>query len=276
MQFMLQYVGTRCAFQSSICLAKGSSNRKLFFITLVQLLLWLPKSILLVLCIVRQSKPCSSQFIVHTAGYVHVWSSHPDTWMFVCVHKAHVLANNESVCCVPSTTCSAVTQVSTFHRRRGCPICRQSVAAFGRCSDSTQNESLVRVGLPFDGHKTVQLPEEAGCYTNTPLKSSSINRHRGHTHCTCACVCESACVCECVRSHSHSHCYLSYSGDLDTLRQRMNISLDGYGGNRGDCFLLEFCSVTAANGILCGVEEIGRISSSQSPGKQGLIERNKE
>lgn len=56
----------------------------------------------------------------------------------------------------------------------------------------------------------------------------------------------------------------------------MNISLDGYGGNRGDCFLLEFCSVTAANGILCGVREIGRISSSQSPGKQGLIERNKE
>lgn len=56
----------------------------------------------------------------------------------------------------------------------------------------------------------------------------------------------------------------------------MNISLDGYGGNRGDCFLLEFCSVTSANGILCGVEEIGRISSSHSPGKQGLIERNKE
>ena len=55
----------------------------------------------------------------------------------------------------------------------------------------------------------------------------------------------------------------------------MNISLDGYGGNRGDRFLLEFCSVTAANGILCGVEEIGRISSSHSPGKQRLIERNK-
>lgn len=72
-------------------------------------------------------------------------------------------------------------------------------------------------------------------------------------------------------AHSHSHCYLSYSSDLDTLRQRMNISLDGYGGNRGDCFLLEFCSVTAANGILCGVEEIGRISSSRSPGKQGPI-----
>lgn len=51
----------------------------------------------------------------------------------------------------------------------------------------------------------------------------------------------------------------------------MNISLDGYGGNRGDCFLLEFCSVTTANGILCGVEEIGRISSSRSPGKQGPI-----
>lgn len=74
-------------------------------------------------------------------------------------------------------------------------------------------------------------------------------------------------------AHSHSHCYLSYSSDLDTLRQRMNISLDGYGGNRGDCFLLEFCSVTAANGILCGVEEIGRISSSRSPGKQGPIYR---
>lgn len=42
-------------------------------------------------------------------------------------------------------------------------------------------------------------------------------------------------------------------------------------GNRGDCFLLEFCSVTAANGILCGVVEIGRISSSRSPGKQGPI-----
>lgn len=55
----------------------------------------------------------------------------------------------------------------------------------------------------------------------------------------------------------------------------MNISLDGYGGNRGDRFLLEFCSVTAANGILCGVE-IGRISSSQSPGKQELTERNKK
>ena len=39
---------------------------------------------------------------------------------------------------------------------------------------------------------------------------------------------------------------------------------------------MEFCSVTAANGILCGVEEIGRISSSHSPGKQRLIERNKE
>lgn len=53
----------------------------------------------------------------------------------------------------------------------------------------------------------------------------------------------------------------------------MNISLDGYGGNRGYGFLLEFCSVTAANGILCVVEEIGRISSSHSPGKQGPIYR---
>lgn len=44
--------------------------------------------------------------------------------------------------------------------------------------------------------------------------------------------------------------YLSYSGDLDTLRQRMNISSGGYGGNKAECFLLEFCSVTAANGIL--------------------------
>ena len=117
------------------------------------------------------------------------FTSHPDTWMFVFVHKAHVLANNESLCCVHSTTHSAVTQVSTFHRSRGCPICRQSVAAFGQCSDSTQNESLVRVGLPFDGHKTIQLPEEVGCYTNAPLKSSSINRHRGHcTMNVCMCV----------------------------------------------------------------------------------------
>lgn len=36
----------------------------------------------------------------------------------------------------------------------------------------------------------------------------------------------------------------------------MNISLDAYGGNRGGRLLLEFCCVTAANGILCGVEEI--------------------
>lgn len=117
----------------------------------------------------------------------------------LCLFKRHTfLASNESLCCVHSTTCSAVTHLTTFHRR-GCPICRQSVAAFGWGSDSTQNESLVRVGLPFDGHQTVQLPQEVGRYKNTPLKSSSINRHRGH--CTVhMCMCEWECrrVCECV------------------------------------------------------------------------------
>lgn len=37
---------------------------------------------------------------------------------------------------------------------------------------------------------------------------------------------------------------------------------------------MEFCSVTAANGILRGAVEIGRISSS--PRKRALIQRNKE
>lgn len=124
----------------------------------------------------------------------------------------------------------------------------QEVADFG--SDSSQNDSLVWLGLLFDGHKTIQLLRDVGCYENTFLKSSSINRHT--RQCTVhvrSCEWECICVCGCMKTLSHG--YLSCSGDLDTLRQRMNISLDSYGGNRGECFLLEFCSVTAANGILC-------------------------
>ncbi len=144
-----------------------------FFITLVQLFLWLPKSISSVLCILHQSKPVSSQF-----KWCHYTASGRLclTLMFVFVQKAQTLASNESFCCVHSTTCSA---------------------AFGCGSDRTQNESLARVGLPFDGHKTVQLPQEVGFNKNTPLKSSSLSRHRGH--CTMhMCICERECMC-CVR-----------------------------------------------------------------------------
>lgn len=79
-------------------------------------------------------------------------------------------------------------------------------------------------------------------------------------------------MCVCARARAKSiltHTVICpIRPDLDTSRQRMNISLDGYGTNSGEHFLLEFCSVTAANGM-CGVEDTGRISSSRSPGKQG-------
>lgn len=79
-------------------------------------------------------------------------------------------------------------------------------------------------------------------------------------------------MCVCVRARAKSiltHTVICpIRPDLDTSRQRMNISLDGYGTKSGERFLLEFCSVTAANGM-CGVEDTGRISSSHSPGKQG-------
>lgn len=145
------YVGTCWAFQSSICLATGNSDRKLFYHFGPASFYNRPNQYLqfYAYCTnLSQAHPnLSDATILQAAGCVQIWSSHADTLMFVFVQKAQTLANNESLCCVHSTTCRA---------------------AFGCGSDGTQNESLVRVGQPFDGHKTAQLPQRVGCYKNTP------------------------------------------------------------------------------------------------------------